>query len=180
MSAEFRQRKPSEYLKILQRRKWLLILPAIAITTAVSWVVFRLPDVYESSTLIVVRPSTLPKSVVSSDTEDNLTRQLASIAQVVQSRSSLEPLIQKYDLYKSERLRGEPVESVIEMMRKEVNVKVNTTRNDFPPVGLIAQVPIALIARKDLPVKDFKEFVTYAKANQTKMQFGSADRKSVV
>jgi tripartite-type tricarboxylate transporter receptor subunit TctC len=45
---------------------------------------------------------------------------------------------------------------------------------DFTPVGLIAQVPIALIARKDLPVKDFKEFVAYAKANQAKMQFGSA------
>lgn len=131
MSAEFRQRKPSEYLKILRRRKWLLILPAIAITTAVSWVVYRLPDVYESSTLIVVRPSTLPKTVVSTDTEDNLTRQLASIAQVVQSRSQLEPLIVKYDLYRAERLRGEPVESIIEMMRKDVNVKVNTTRNDI-------------------------------------------------
>ena len=35
-------------------------------------------------------------------------------------------------------------------------------------------MPIALIARKDLPVKDFKEFVAYAKANQAKMQFGSA------
>jgi tripartite-type tricarboxylate transporter receptor subunit TctC len=46
--------------------------------------------------------------------------------------------------------------------------------NDFSPVALIAEVPIILIARKDLPVKDFKEFVTYAKANQSKMQFGSA------
>jgi uncharacterized protein involved in exopolysaccharide biosynthesis len=64
MSAEFRQRKPSEYLKILQRRKWLVILPTIAITIAVAYVVYRLPDVYESSTLIVVRPSTLPKNVV--------------------------------------------------------------------------------------------------------------------
>ena len=45
---------------------------------------------------------------------------------------------------------------------------------DFTPVGLIAQVPIVLIARKDLPVKDFKEFVAHAKANQSKMQFGSA------
>ena len=131
MSADFRQRKPSEYLKILRRRKWLLILPAVAITAAVSWVVYRLPDVYESSTLIVVRPSTLPKSVVTSDTEDNLTRQLASIAQVVQSRSQLEPLVEKYDLYKSERMRGEPIESIIEMMRRDVNVKVNTTRNDI-------------------------------------------------
>jgi tripartite-type tricarboxylate transporter receptor subunit TctC len=48
------------------------------------------------------------------------------------------------------------------------------SQTDFTPAGLIAQVPIALIARKDLPVKDFKEFVAYAKANQAKMQFGSA------
>jgi len=48
------------------------------------------------------------------------------------------------------------------------------SQTDFTPVGLIAQVPIVLIARKDLPVKDFKEFVAYAKANQDKMQFGSA------
>jgi len=48
------------------------------------------------------------------------------------------------------------------------------SQTDFTPVGLIAQVPIALIARKELPVNDFKEFVAYAKANQTKMQFDSA------
>jgi hypothetical protein len=28
MSVDFRQRKPSEYLKILRRRKWLIILPS--------------------------------------------------------------------------------------------------------------------------------------------------------
>ena len=131
MSAEFRQRKPSEYLKILQRRKWLVILPTIAIFVAVAYVVYRLPDVYESSTLIVVRPSTLPKNVVPGGTEDNLTRQLAGIQQVVSSRSSLEPLVQKYELYKAERLRGEPIESVINMMRMDINVKVNTSRNDI-------------------------------------------------
>jgi tripartite-type tricarboxylate transporter receptor subunit TctC len=46
--------------------------------------------------------------------------------------------------------------------------------SDFTPVALIAQVPIVLITRKDLPVSDFKQFVTYAKANQSNMQFGSA------
>jgi tripartite-type tricarboxylate transporter receptor subunit TctC len=45
---------------------------------------------------------------------------------------------------------------------------------DFAPVALIARVPIVLITRKDLPVNDFKEFVTYAKANQSSMQYGSA------
>jgi len=45
---------------------------------------------------------------------------------------------------------------------------------DFTPVALIAEVPIVLITRKDLPVNDLKEFIAYAKANQTTMQFGSA------
>jgi len=45
---------------------------------------------------------------------------------------------------------------------------------DFTPVAFIAQTPIALIVRKDLPVKDFPEFIAYAKANQAKMSFGSA------
>ena len=131
MSVQFRQRTPSEYLKILRRRKWLIILPVIAVTTAVSYVVLRLPDIYESSTLIVVKPSTLPTSVVQSGAEDTLTRQLSGIAQVVTSRSQLEPLVEKYDLYKIERLRGEPMESAIEMMQRDIKVEVNTSRDDI-------------------------------------------------
>jgi tripartite-type tricarboxylate transporter receptor subunit TctC len=45
---------------------------------------------------------------------------------------------------------------------------------DFTPVALVAETPIALITRKDLPPNNFKEFVAYAKANQAKMQYGSA------
>ena len=46
--------------------------------------------------------------------------------------------------------------------------------SDFTPVALIAEVPIALLVRKDLPVNNLKEFVEYAKKNQSQMQFGSA------
>ena len=45
---------------------------------------------------------------------------------------------------------------------------------DFTPVALIAETPIALITRKDLPVSNLKEFIAYAKANQAKMTYGSA------
>lgn len=131
MSVEFRQRTPGEYGKIVWKRKWLIILPAIAVAAAVSWVVLQLPDLYESSTLIVVKPSTLPNSVVPTITEDSVTRQINSIAQVVTSRSSLEPLIQKYDLYKPERQRGEPMEVIIDYMRASIKVEMNTSRNDI-------------------------------------------------
>lgn len=131
MSLEFRNRKPSEYAKILWKRKWLIVLPTIAVATAVGWVVYRLPDVYESSTLIVVRPSTLPQSAVPTMGEDTITRQLSSIAQVVTSRSSLEPLVEKYDLYRPERMRGEPMEVIVDKIRRDINVEVNTSRNDI-------------------------------------------------
>ncbi len=45
---------------------------------------------------------------------------------------------------------------------------------DFTPVALVAEVPIVLTVNKDLPVKDFKEFLAYAKANAGKMSYGSA------
>jgi polysaccharide chain length determinant protein (PEP-CTERM system associated) len=131
MSVQFRQRTPGEYARIIWKRKWLIILPMIAIASAITWVVLRLPDVYESSTLIVVKPSTIPETVVPTQSEDTLTRQLTSISQVVTSRSSLQPLIEKYRLYEIERMRGEPMESVIDRMRRDIKVELNTTRNDI-------------------------------------------------
>ncbi len=44
---------------------------------------------------------------------------------------------------------------------------------DFAPVILIAEVPLVLMVRKDLPARDLNEFVAYAKANHAKMQYGS-------
>jgi tripartite-type tricarboxylate transporter receptor subunit TctC len=44
---------------------------------------------------------------------------------------------------------------------------------DFTPVALVAETPITLLTRKDLPPNNLKEFIAYAKANQAKMQFGS-------
>jgi tripartite-type tricarboxylate transporter receptor subunit TctC len=45
---------------------------------------------------------------------------------------------------------------------------------DFAPVELIAQVPLVLIARKDFPANDLKEFIAYARPQQSSLHFGSA------
>jgi len=45
---------------------------------------------------------------------------------------------------------------------------------DFAPVTLFADSARVLITRKDLPVGTLPEFIAYAKANQAKLQFGSA------
>ena len=45
---------------------------------------------------------------------------------------------------------------------------------DFEHIGMFAQSPMAIVAKKDFPAKDFKEFVAYLKANQTKIVHGHA------
>src|SRR5262245_50751670 len=49
---------------------------------------------------------------------------------------------------------------------------------DFAPVGLIAEAPYMLITRPDYPAADLKQFIGYAKANQSKLQFGSGGQGS--
>jgi tripartite-type tricarboxylate transporter receptor subunit TctC len=51
---------------------------------------------------------------------------------------------------------------------------------DFEHVALFSDSARVLIARKDLPVNTLPEFVAYAKANQAKMQYGSAGAGSGV
>ncbi|MBV9348777.1 MAG: tripartite tricarboxylate transporter substrate binding protein BugD [Pseudolabrys sp.] len=46
--------------------------------------------------------------------------------------------------------------------------------NDFTMVGLFAEMPMVLVVNKDLPIKNLKEFTDYVKANEAKIQFGSA------
>jgi tripartite-type tricarboxylate transporter receptor subunit TctC len=48
------------------------------------------------------------------------------------------------------------------------------TIKDFAPVALVSRQVLVLALRKDLPVDDLPAFIAYAKANQAKMQYGSA------
>jgi tripartite-type tricarboxylate transporter receptor subunit TctC len=50
---------------------------------------------------------------------------------------------------------------------------------DFAPIGLVAGTPVLILARKDFPPKDLKEFVAYVKANVDKLNMAHAGVGSV-
>src|SRR2546430_5574639 len=45
---------------------------------------------------------------------------------------------------------------------------------DFAPVALITDQSLVLVTRKDFPANNLQEFIAYAKANQSKLQYSSA------
>lgn len=48
------------------------------------------------------------------------------------------------------------------------------TIRDFEPIGLIGDVAMTLVARKDFPANNLKELVTYVKANKDKVNLANA------
>ena len=128
MSIEFRQRSTGEYLQIVKRRKWLLVLPTLAVFIAIFWVVRGLPNYYESTAFLILKPPAISEKVAPSLTDEDLSQRLQSINQAVLSRSSLEPMIGKYHLYQAEKDAGMPMEQIVDKMKR--NVKVEQEKTD--------------------------------------------------
>jgi tripartite-type tricarboxylate transporter receptor subunit TctC len=67
------------------------------------------------------------------------------------------------------------------LMHIGISTSVSLYRNlgynpvtDLEPVGLVTDVPMTFIARKDFPPKDMKELIAYVKANKDKVTYANA------
>lgn len=195
MSVDFRQRTPGELARMIWRRKWLIVLPALAVAVAVAWVVQRLPDVYESTTLLTVQPASISTSASPKLSDSDLTIRINNIGQQVMSRSTLEPMIERFNLYAVERRRGAAMDELVERMRtKDVKLTLNTSRNEVTngfvlgfrgPEKRVTQAVTEALASKYVAMQmaaagsesqNTKEFFT-EKLNQAKEQLDGIDKK---
>jgi polysaccharide chain length determinant protein (PEP-CTERM system associated) len=130
MSVEFRQRKPAELARMVWRRKWLILLPTAAVAVGVAYGVYKLPNVYQSRTLLTVRPASISTNVVPQLSDSELTIRINNITQAVTSRSTLEPIIERWGLYAAERARGVSMDELVERMRtRDIEITLNTSRD---------------------------------------------------
>ena len=123
MSVEFRKREIGEYIKIIRRRKWHVLLPTIAVFTAVAWAVWSAPNMYQSTALLALKAPAISEKVAPSLTDSDLSQRIQTISQNILSRSSLEPMVAKHNLFETERASGVPMEEILVRMRKNINVE---------------------------------------------------------
>ena len=64
-------------------------------------------------------------------------------------------------------------------LRRALSEPAYDPRTDFEPIGMAAGTPILILAKKDFPAKDLKEFVAYVKANDDKLNMAHAGVGSV-
>lgn len=110
--------------RLVWRRKWILVLPLIACSIAAYVIAQRLPNRYRSETVILVVPQRIPEAYVRSTVTSRIEDRLRTITQEILSRTRLEQVIKEFDLYPEERKR-EPMEAVVERMRRQVNPQIS-------------------------------------------------------
>ena len=112
----------ADYLEIAKRRRWLLILPALAVFAIVAVVAAMLPNEYESRATILVEQPDIGADLVRTTVRPSTSEQLQIIARRVLNRSRLEELIQEYDLYAEER-EIMPIDDVVGLMRSDIQLQ---------------------------------------------------------
>jgi len=118
---------PDEYLRILVRRKWLIVVPLVVTLCATAGYSWSLPNRYRSETVVLVVPQQVPRSYVQATVTTPIEERLQTIAQQILSRTRLERVVEEFNLYAQQR-KTLVMEDVIEVMRKDINVDVPTPR----------------------------------------------------
>lgn len=116
------------YLDLIRRRHMQFLIPAFLgwlVVWGASWV---LPARYKSGTLILVDQSTMPKSYVEPNVNDDLQSRLQSIKQQVLSRTRLLLIIDKFHLYAGGRRRLTPDE-MVGLMSKDIDIDLVQDQN---------------------------------------------------
>ena len=90
-----------DYADILKRRIWLILFTGIALL-AIGVIASRIiPPQFQSQTLILIEQQKVPEDYVKPIVEQDLSARLASMKEQILSRSRIEPIIKRFNLFPS-------------------------------------------------------------------------------
>jgi protein tyrosine kinase modulator len=111
----------SQILASFYRKKGLIICVFIVVFLLTAYTAAILPNIYRSSSLILVSPQRVPSSFVTSTITTDLGERMQSIIQEILSRTQLEKIVREFDLYPS--TQSSVLEEHIEKLRKAIKVE---------------------------------------------------------
>jgi succinoglycan biosynthesis transport protein ExoP len=112
---------------VWRRRKWLGILVFILPLTAAVAMIIALPDLYESTAVVLIDRQQVPEAFVRPTVTSELEVRLHSISQEILSRSRLEALVGRMNLYPDLKDRA-PVDEAVNRLRRDIRLELRGAR----------------------------------------------------
>jgi polysaccharide chain length determinant protein (PEP-CTERM system associated) len=109
-----------DYKTILRRRKWLLIIPAVVFSVSAYAVSLFLPARYKSETVVLVEAPAVSSELVRPIGGDTNQR-LATMREEILSRTRLQQIIEKFNLYREDRSKRS-MEELVASLRSSIDV----------------------------------------------------------
>ncbi len=119
----------ADWLRLLgyaARRRMLIGLSALLCLAMATGLAVIRRDVYQASTVIIVRPQHIPKDFIKSTVSSDLSKVIKTLSQQIMSRSRLQKIIEEFDLYPEIRETRGMLEA-IETMRDAIGVESRTS-----------------------------------------------------
>ena len=110
-----------DYLAILRRRMYIILIPAIIAPVVAYLFSLTLPNEYTSQTLVLVEQQKVPDSFVKPVVTEDLAQRLGTMQEQILSRTRLQPIIERYGLFK-EQVGKAPMEDLVDRLRKSISV----------------------------------------------------------
>jgi len=112
----------SRILNSFSRQKGIIIAVFVVVSALAAYLSAILPEVYRSSTLILVSPQKVPTSFVFSTVTTDLTERMQSITQEILSRTRLEKIVEEFGLYGDSK-KISTMEDRVETLRRKINIE---------------------------------------------------------
>jgi polysaccharide chain length determinant protein (PEP-CTERM system associated) len=109
-----------DYISILKRRWWIIAIPAVILPAIAYASTFFIPPKYLSKTLVIIETQKVASEYVKPIVANDLDQRLASMSTRIFSRSSLMPIIDRYNLYSKQHLTPD---EKLELISKNISVK---------------------------------------------------------
>ncbi len=116
-----RQMNAEEYLALLLRRRWLLIIAATLGTASGFLLSIVISPQYTSHTMVLVEEPVVPENYVKPVVSEDVNQRLASMQGQILSRTRLQDLVEQFNPYKKDAGRV-PMEAMTERLRKSIKV----------------------------------------------------------
>ncbi len=131
-----RQLGIDDYLEILRRRWWIILIPTVLGCVGAYLYSRTLADRYTSRTLVLVEQQKVPDNYVKSLVTGDITELLGTMQEQILSRTRLQPIIEKFGLFKEDKGHV-PMEDLVDRLRKSISVApvqslVSTREGELP------------------------------------------------
>jgi polysaccharide chain length determinant protein (PEP-CTERM system associated) len=108
-----------EYAEILKRRYKLILICTVLLLVAGVVISHTLPPQYVSQTLVLIEQQKVPEDYVKPVVNEDLGARLASMREQIQSRSRIQPIVERFNLYAG---NNATMDDRVDLTRKAIGI----------------------------------------------------------